>query len=185
MKLMNRSYYSNSIQNFLKDDTSFILGELTKNHNYALEDLQRNAWIKQIEILKEILPNCIQGYIFFEFAIPRMGKRVDNIIIINDLIFVLEFKVGDKNYEKHTTDQVIDYCLDLKNFHEGSHSEKIFPIVVSTEAEEISNNITKYQDLLYHPLFANKHNLFKVIENCFCEKSNKIINPVIWENSIY
>lgn len=182
---MNRSYYSNSIENFLKDDTSFILGELTKNHNHALEDLQRNAWIKQIEILKEILPNNIEGYVFFEFAIPRMGKRVDNIIIINDLIFVLEFKVGDKKYEKHTIDQVLDYCLDLKNFHEGSHHEKIFPIIVSTEAKDFQNKIMRDQDLLYFPLFANKHNLFDVIKECFSEKEGLKIDPQKWERSIY
>ena len=183
--MMNRSYYRNSIQNFLKDDTSFILGELTKNHNHALEDLQRNAWIQQIKILKDVLPSNIQGYVFFEFAIPRMGKRVDNIIIIDDLIFVLEFKVGDKKYEKHTIDQVVDYSLDLKNFHEGSHNEKIFPIVVSTEAENIGNSVSRDQDLLYSPLFANKYNLLDVIKECFSEKVGLKIDPQKWESSIY
>ncbi|MEI7616565.1 MAG: hypothetical protein WCJ54_07610, partial [Actinomycetota bacterium] len=139
MKLMNRSYYGNSILGFLREDNSLILGELTKNHSHALENAQRNAWIRQIEILKKTLPNNINGYVFFEFAIPRMGKRVDNIIIIDDLIFVLEFKVGDENYEKHTVDQVVDYCLDLKNFHEGSHHAKLFPIIISTEAESVHN----------------------------------------------
>ncbi len=182
---MNRSYYNNSIQNFFKDDTFFILGELTIKHNHALEDLQRNAWVKQIEILKEVLPSDTDGHIFFEFAIPRMGKRVDNIIIIDDLIFVLEFKVGDKKHEKHTVDQVIDYCLDLKNFHEGSHHEKIFPVVVSTEAESKENVIEKQQDLLYSPLFANRRDLFEVLQSCFSEKENAPIVPLDWESSIY
>jgi len=182
---MKRAYYSNSIQTFLRDDTSYILGELTANHHHALENLQRNAWLNQIKILKNTLSDNINGSVFFEFAIPRMGKRVDNIIIIDDLIFILEFKVGDKNYEKHTFDQVIDYCLDLKNFHEGSHNEKIIPIVVSTEADPIQNNISKYQDLLYHPLLANKDNLFEVIKNCFAEKKGGLINPQEWKNSIY
>lgn len=71
---MNRLYYNNPIQKFLQGDTSFILGELTKNHNHALEDLQRNAWIKQINILKEVLLNDIDGHIFFEFDIPITGK---------------------------------------------------------------------------------------------------------------
>jgi hypothetical protein len=114
-----------------------------------------------------------------------MGKRVDNIVIIDDLIFVLEFKVGDKKHEKHTVDQVVDYCLDLKNFHEGSHNEKIFPIVVSTEAESKKNTLQRYQDLLYHPLFANKHDLFGILQSCFMEKEKISIDPLDWENSTY
>ena len=182
---MKRSYYSNSIKAFLIEDNSLILGELTRNHSHALENAQRNAWIKQIEILKNTLPSDIEGCVFFEFAIPRMGKRVDNVIIINDLIFVLEFKVGDQNYEKHTIDQVIDYCLDLKNFHEGSHHAKLFPIIVSTEAKNIDNVIDKYQDSLYFPLFSNKHNLYQVIQSCFHEQGAIPIEPQKWESSIY
>ncbi len=148
--------------------------------------MQRNAWIKQIKILKNVIPENIGGHVFFEFAIPRMGKRVDNIIIIGDLIFVIKFKVGDKKYEKHAIDQVMDYCLDLKNFHEGSHSEKIFPIVDSTEAEFVENSISQYQDLVYRPVFANKENLFEVINNCLLEQDQEsFIDPVKWEKSAY
>ena len=91
---MKRSYYSNNIATFQNDDNSKILGALAQNHSHALEDLQKNAWIRQIEILKIALQNVEDGQIYFEFSIPRMGKRVDNVLIIKDLIFVLEFKVG-------------------------------------------------------------------------------------------
>ena len=180
-----RSYYSNTIKNFLEDNESQILGELTKNHSHALENLQRNAWINQIKILKEVFKNNYQGHIFFEFAIPRMGKRVDNIVIIGDLIFVIEFKVGDSKYEKYAIDQVLDYSLDLKNFHQGSHNEKLIPILVSTHAEEKENNIEKYQDLLYKPLFANKENLYEVLSLCFLEKGTTNINAKDWQESSY
>ena len=88
---MTRSYYSNSITDFITDDGDKILGKLTKNHSFATENLQRNAWIKQIDILKTALKPFANGQIYFEFSIPRMGKRVDNILIINDFIFVIEF----------------------------------------------------------------------------------------------
>ena len=103
---MKRSYYSNSISKFLEDHEAKILGELSLHHGFALEGLQKNAWIKQIQILKEVLKDFNSGQLYFEFAIPRMGKRVDNIIIINDLIFVLEFKVGDYFFQKYATEQV-------------------------------------------------------------------------------
>jgi hypothetical protein len=107
---MDRSYYSSSIEEFLREDETLILGKLSFNHSYTLEDLQKNAWIKQIEILKQSLKPFSEGHIYFEFSIPRMGKRVDNVIIINDLIFLLEFKVGDLQYHKYALDQVVDYC---------------------------------------------------------------------------
>jgi len=97
---MTRSYYSNTVSDFLNDDGDKILGQLIRNHHFAAETLQRNAWIKQIEILKVALTSFKRGQIYFEFLIPRMGKRVDNILIIDDFIFVIEFKVGESEYHQ-------------------------------------------------------------------------------------
>src|SRR6056297_33365 len=116
-----RAYYSDTIKNFLEEEANSILGKLTSAHSHRhLEIQQTNAWKIQIQILKEVFKKNAEGNIFFEFAIPRMGKRVDNIVIIGDLIFVIEFKAGDSKYEKHAIDQVLDYSLDLKNFHQDS-----------------------------------------------------------------
>ena len=49
---MQRAYYSNTITDFLRDDSSRILGELSLHHTHALEELQKNAWIGQIKIFK-------------------------------------------------------------------------------------------------------------------------------------
>ena len=181
---MTRSYYSNTISDFLKDDETRILGQLSLHHNHALEDLQKNAWVKQITILKDILQSVDNGQIYFEFSIPRMGKRVDNVLIINDLIFVLEFKVGDNQYQKHSIEQVVDYCLDLQNFHEGSHHEKLIPVLISTKAEPIEN-VFKSEANLFEPLKANQQNLSAVINKTLLQSNGKQINATDWENSIY
>jgi len=181
---MTRSYYSNTISDFLKDDETRILGQLSLHHNHALEDLQKNAWVKQITILKDTLQTINNGQIYFEFSIPRMGKRVDNVLIINDLIFVLEFKVGDNQYQKHSIEQVVDYCLDLQNFHEGSHHEKLIPLLISTKAEPIENVFTS-DDNLFEPLKANQQNLSDVIKKTLLQSNGKQINATDWENSIY
>jgi hypothetical protein len=181
---MYRSYYSNSISGFLNDDQDKILGQLTRNHDFSADILQRNAWIKQIEILKVELASINKGQIYFEFSIPRMGKRVDNILIIQDFIFVLEFKVGDSEYQKHAIDQTIDYCLDLKNFHEGSHHEKIVPILISTKATNFINKFVVI-DNLFEPLKANQSNIGSIIEQTLLFGSGKEIDPVLWEYSIY
>ena len=181
---MTRSYYSNTISDFLQDDETRILGQLSLHHNHALEDLQKNAWVKQITILKDTLQSIDNGQIYFEFSIPRMGKRVDNVLIINDLIFVLEFKVGDNQYQKHSIEQVVDYCLDLQNFHEGSHHEKLIPVLISTKAEPIEN-VFNSEDNLFEPLKANQQNLSDVINKTLLQSNGKQINATDWENSIY
>ncbi len=181
---MTRSYYSNTISDFLTDDSDKILGQLIRNHDFAAENLQRNAWIKQIEILKAALTTFKHGQIYFEFSIPRMGKRVDNILIIDDFIFVVEFKVGDTEYQKHAIEQTVDYCLDLQNFHEGSHHEKIVPILVSTKAPEFEN-IFEISDNLFEPLKGNQNNIAKIISQILSLSDGAKINPTQWENSIY
>jgi len=118
--MIMRSYYSKSIEQFLKADLEAILGQITSNHKFKLEEQQKIAWTSQIKILKESLNKFPEGYVFFEYVIPRMGKRIDNIVIINGIVFVIEFKVGENQYYSHSIDQVIDYALDLKNFHEKS-----------------------------------------------------------------
>ena len=115
---MNRAYYSASIDKFQSDSGDLILGELTRHHQFALEDLQRNAWISQVELLKRELLNLPDCHLAFEYAIPRMGKRVDVVILYRGVIFVLEFKVGEKSYPAAAIEQGLDYSIDLKNFHE-------------------------------------------------------------------
>ncbi len=180
---MKRAYYSKNIQNFLLESDSSILGELTANHsNRTLEELQVNAWRKQITILKNQLIR-FRGQIYFEFAIPRMGKRVDNIVIINNVAFIIEFKVGDGGYEKHAIEQVIDYTIDLKNFHEGSHNIRLIPVLVATNATSIVEQDTQ---IVAHETAAksNQYDLAETLEH-YLNHDSESINIEYWENSIY
>ncbi|MGE6221472.1 DUF2075 domain-containing protein [Nubsella zeaxanthinifaciens] len=139
---MKRSYYQNTIDAFRIDDVNSVFGKLAKNHHHELENQQKKAWLKQIEILKYSLTD-IQGHIYFEFSIPRIGKRVDNILIVENFILVVEFKIGEILYTKEAQHQTIDYCLDLMNFHEGSHNKVIVPILISTKGPDVINDIQK------------------------------------------
>jgi len=180
---MKRAYYSSKIKDFLKESESSILGHLTANHsNRSLEELQINAWRKQIDILKIQLEG-INGKIYFEFAIPRMGKRVDNIIIVNDVIFVVEFKVGDGGYSKHAIEQVIDYTIDLKNFHEGSHHAKLIPVLVASNGPKCSESMV---DVIRYKTAAksNQYNFSDTVLR-FIDNDNTSVNIESWEESIY
>lgn len=114
-----------------------------------------------------------------------MGKRVDVVLTYRGVIFVMEFKVGEKHYPKHAIDQVVDYGLDLKNFHLGSHDRPVVPILVSTHAQAAPNSLVSSSDGLYQPLRANAENLWKVTEDV----ANQIAEPDFdgeeWARSIY
>ena len=182
-----RSGFKSSIQEFLTKSNDEILGELTKFQEGSVEITQRDAWQDQIDLLKEILPNFKEGYILFEFKIPRIGKRVDNILIIKNTIFAIEFKVGSENYFNQDKVQAIDYALDLKNFHAGSHDANIVPILVSTEAKDTSNSINFSEDgILNSCLLANKFNLQNLIDDVLSQTNiQKEIIFSDWINSSY
>ena len=182
---MTRSYYSQNLEDFFTDNTDFILGKLTKNHQFALEEQQRNAWIKQIDILKNELNGLGVGRILFEYSIPRMGKRVDVVLIYSGFVFVIEFKVNETQYNNADIEQCLDYALDLKNFQEGSHNISLVPILVSTKAQKFDNIFEKYSDGIFKPIKCNSDNIRTTIES-ICEKfSGDEIDPIEWENSQY
>ena len=153
---MKRSYYSESIRGFLEKDELAILGELTRNNEFATETTQTDAWEFQIRFLKATLTDR-EGHIYFEYAIPRMGKRIDAIVVDSNVIFVLEFKVGQKEFLPSDIDQVWDYGLDLKNFHETSHQSFVAPVLIPTLAKPIApiEEIVSATDKLFKPIKAS------------------------------
>ncbi|HTN40887.1 MAG TPA: DNA/RNA helicase domain-containing protein [Asticcacaulis sp.] len=129
-----RAYYTADRTKFFGESDDHILGELTRGHNFALDIEQKGAWLQQVNILRGALKDTPDFTLYFEFSIPRMGKRADAVVVIGDCIFIIEFKVGSDTFDRHAIEQVEDYALDLKNFHEGSHSLSIVPILVATKA---------------------------------------------------
>lgn len=168
---MNRSYYSASIESFFATSPDAILGELTRASEFSVDQTQAVAWIGQINILKPILQSyagaSYTGAIYFEYAIPRMGKRIDVLLIINSVLLVLEFKTGEKEYHGYHIDQVWDYTLDLKNFHETSHDKIIIPILVATNAKtaDLAIPLNLQHDKILNPVRSNASMLGEIIRN--------------------
>lgn len=160
-----RYYFSDSIESFLSADENAVIGLLCRNNQFALEETQRDAWLVEIKILKEILqPYGERGSVFFEYNIPRMGRRIDVVVLIDGIVFLLEFKVHCDNYLKADISQTWDYALDLKNFHEESHSRDIIPILVATDAKDSGEILFKpYEDKVYYPLLSNNETLPLII----------------------
>lgn len=182
---MKREYYSDSIANFLNSTTDEILVRLVRSNDFPLEQTQRDAWLEEINILQKVL-SCFQGSIYFEYSIPRMGKRIDVVILIRQVIFVLEFKVGEREFTSYAIDQVWDYALDLKNFHESSHEHFIAPILIATKAKNIPTvEVTSQKDKLLFPIKCNVELLGQVIADVLSFAKDVDIDPIQWELGRY
>ena len=131
--LLRRAYFSASITEFLARTNDAVMGELATSSEFAVEVTQRDAWLHQLGVLREALATFVdRGHLYLEFVVPRLGKRIDAIALIDHTIFVIEFKVGARAVLRQDLDQVWDYALDLKNFHESSHAERLLPVLVIT-----------------------------------------------------
>jgi len=183
---MRREYYSDTIANFLKTTPNEILGELVKSNDFALEQTQRDAWLEEINILQKTL-QPYKGSIYFEYSIPRMGKRIDVVVITGSTIFVLELKVGENEFPSHAIDQVWDYALDLKNFHETSHEHFIAPVLIATKAKNVPATIstTPHNDKLLFPIKCNGELLNQVIADVLRFTEGSAIDPTQWERGRY
>lgn len=183
---MSPYFYGNTISQFLSDSQYEIFGTISRNSDFADEQTQKEAWHQQIEILKSTLKSY-EGRVFFEYSIPRMGRRIDVVLIIKNVIFVVEFKVGEKDFFQNAVDQVWDYALDLKNFHETSHTHLIAPILVATHSKKSFAIISEmpHNDNLLCPIKTNADNLKRIIEDVFFFANGENINYENWSKGRY
>ena len=180
-----RAFYCNNINDFLHHSNNEILGIITHNNGFDLNDLQKNTWIYEINFLKSLLTNFDNGKILFEYTIPRIGKRIDVVLLLENIVFLIEFKVGETVYNSHDVDQVLDYALDLKNFHKESHDKLIVPILMCNKAPTLDNPLSMYEDKIIKPLRCNVISLtdciIKIINSC----KEASFDYAAWENSEY
>ncbi|MBA2703539.1 MAG: DUF2075 domain-containing protein [Blastocatellia bacterium] len=184
---MKRDYYSDSIAKFRDTSPNEILGTLVKSSGgFAVEPTQRDAWLEEIRILSSVLSG-VEGSIYFEYAIPRMGKRIDVVLLIGSVIFVLEFKVGEREFTSYACNQAWDYALDLKNFHETSRQLFIAPVVIATNARSAAPIVstTAHNDKVLSPLRCNAEQIKLVLESVLEFTDGASIDPIQWETGRY
>jgi hypothetical protein len=179
-----RSWYGAAIGDFLTSDANAILGKLSHHAGDGHFADQRDAWLAQIDLLRSQL-NGLEGWVFFEFNIPRMGRRVDVILVLGSVIFALEFKVGETTYDRAAIEQVWDYALDLKNFHEASHNVAIAPILVATEAKSVSGRFEADEDNVYRPILTNADNLRETLEFGLSLAKGSALDAEAWALASY
>lgn len=167
-KRSNRCLYKSDFRSFIESDSYYILGRIHDAfHGQALTTTDE-AWIGEIKLLKNALIPWKEeeAEIIFEYDIPRLGKRIDVVLLLRGIIFCLEFKVGQKDALQTDVEQVMDYALDLKNFHLYSHYRTIVPILIPTEHKSSSNSFSPsvYNDSIFNPLITGSIGLQNLIE---------------------
>ena len=75
-----------------------------------------------------------------EYPLLRLGRRIDAVLLTDSTIVVLEFKVGREGFNTLNRQQAEDYALDLVDFHAGSRSHPVVPVLVATEATKPVQN---------------------------------------------
>ena len=188
--MIKRYFHGDTIEGFLAMPEAQIIGYLTTAHaasHSSLPDLQADAWNEEIVLLKSILPPYIsRGNIFFEYTIPRMGRRIDVVLLIDGVVLLLEFKAYNEQHTRADIAQVWDYALDLKNFHEGSHNRSIVPILVATEASDTSSEFVPFDDNVFYPILTNREQLSSTISEAlmFCDTGSSE-GDALWAISRY
>lgn len=177
---MKHAYYFSTIQEFLRLGYDGVLGKFQDDYQTETD----YSYHKTIEHLQSVL-NGIEGHIALEFKIPRIGRRADAILIINGVIFILEYKTGDTADIKSANRQCLNYTLDLKNFHEGSHNSTIIPISVFNSDINNSTEFKKYEDNIYYPIATSFDNLKNIIEDISGRVRDDSFDVEFWQNSKY
>lgn len=165
----NRCLYRADFKSFVEDNPYSILGRIHNAFHGPTLTTSDEAWIGEINLLQKVLLpwKNEEAEIIFEYDIPRLGKRIDVVLLLRGIIFCLEFKVGQKDALQSDVEQVMDYALDLKNFHRYSHDRIIVPILIPTKHKSSSNAFVPsvYDDSIFNPLITGANELQKVIKD--------------------
>ena len=190
--MTNRYFYQSDVATFLSEDTNTIFGQMSRADEMDTASTQKFAWEQEITLMKQALASYSteQGWILFEYTIPRLGKRIDVVVLLRERIFVIEFKAGEENFLHQDVDQVLDYALDLKNFHQGSADRAIIPILVATESKQHSTlcQLSHYDDDIYEPLLTDAEHLSDIFQLVLAENiPSKSYNIALcdWARSRY
>ena len=189
---MIRQYYDDRIEHFLRSTEDEIIGRLAGSSEFAITESQRDAWEAEIHLLKRVLrPFQGRGKIYFEYSIPRLGRRIDVVLLIDHVLCILEFKINASDFSHAAMEQVCDYALDIKNFHQTSHNIAVIPILIATGvARAPHHDLVVGRDGLCTPVCAGSEDLREAIENVLAATAgispfNKPIDSRAWEAGRY
>lgn len=178
---MDRAYLSLPALEVRQTSDSALFGQLARRLPFALEPTQSAAWEYQIRHLRSLAELLPAAYFCLEFLIPRMGRRADLIVLNAGIVFVVEYKLGARQFDRSSLDQVYGYGLDLKHFHEESHDKPIVPVLLATHAGAAPAETPLWDhDRLARPLKSSTDDLVTLIQQLSVRYASAPIDPAIW-----
>lgn len=143
---MSAFQYASTISDFFNKSEDEIVYILTDNNNFSsTRRTTIDSWHEEVRTIRIALNSYKEenGFLAFEYTIPRVGGRIDCIIGLRGVLFVLEFKTGEEQNPDTDKEQLEQYVTDLKNFHFESYDIPIAPIWVVPNAALEPCNISK------------------------------------------
>ncbi len=167
-----------SLSGFVIADDSQLLGELTDSVSstgvQSTRTTQIETWKLQIALLKRCAQELMERHesarcwhLILEYELPRRQKRPDAVLLADDVILVVEFKVGATVHDASSRWQVEDYCLNLRDFHGGSAGHTIVPVLCSTAAPSVVGSPLVSRSHVSPIRFANAEDLSSVLLAAF------------------
>ncbi|VFS25126.1 hypothetical protein RAN7_2776 [plant metagenome] len=188
-----------SLSGFANVDDTQLLGELTdtvaSTGIQSTRTTQIETWKTQIALLKRCAYALIERHeaakdwhLILEYELPRRHKRPDAIVLTEDVILVIEFKVGATSHEASSRWQVEDYCLNLRDFHGGSSGQAIVPVLCSTAAPSVTNSPPISRSCVAPIRFTNADDLPSVLLSSYSaqhDPKGPLIDADTWINAPY
>ncbi len=135
------AYRRLSVREFLSESDSTIIGDLAQANaaaRFQIPPEQIDAWRLQAGPLRGALQELVKTWtaatewgLLLEYPIPRIGKRIDAVLLAHNFVVVIEFKTGHASTAG--VRQVEEYALCLSYFHEPSHALDVVPLLVRTD----------------------------------------------------
>jgi len=183
---MKRAWFDAPAEVLANATPQLILGYLTEATQFPAELAQISAWQFTITHLKQLSAALPDAHFFMKFAIPRMGRRADAVIVAGPLILVLEYKVGERAFARHAIEQAHGYALDLKNFHVTSHDKAIIPILIASEAPPQQLGFGFWaEDRVHSPLCLSPDDVLPTLRRLLASGDGPVIDADAWAEGAY
>lgn len=194
-----RAWHSGTLDSLRQLPTEEIVGHLATaaaDRRLAATPETTRAWRATVDLLNALArfldtvdPALIRWSFFLEFEVPRRSRRIDVVLLADDIVFLIECKVGADQFERSAIWQAEQYALDMRDFHEGCRNRVVVPILVATGSVTRDHSASvRERAPAYETKSVDAATLPSLIYEIWREIHNpdiRPIDPARWEQSDY
>lgn len=166
----SRAYYAGSVCSFIQTDTETVVGQLATrvvSEHRGDEIQQVRSWRRQLALLRSAFVAVGDAAntwgLLIELPLLRLGRRIDTVVLVRNIVVVVEFKIGAKSFLSSDREQVEDYALCMRDFHGSSAGKLIVPVLCADEAGRVIVPGSRPVDNVAETVLANGDSLPDVL----------------------